>query len=53
MEEGTLFLGNDKSNVIVDTVLVFLGGGGGTLFSPSQASFFLIYTGHSAGAGAD
>ena len=27
MEEGTLFLGNDKSNVIVDTVLVFLGGG--------------------------
>ena len=52
MEEGTLFLGNDENNVIIDTVLVFLGGGG-AFSSPSQASFFLIYTGHSAGAGAD
>ena len=39
MEEGTLFLGNDENNVIIDTVLVFLGGGGGLFPHPAKPPF--------------
>ena len=39
MEEGTLFRGNDKSNVIVDTVLVFLGGGEELFSHPAKPPF--------------